>query len=173
VYSALSGTEGPPQHNLRAMFAAFPLDVGLTPDSRVFLLPVQQPRLVQVLAERAGQYEADIRWGHTLAGFDQRADGVTAHVTGPDGAYDLEASYLVGADGGTSTTRKSAGIGFPGMSSYDVVARLGFDVLPPDEWIDRVSGRLDIPAAVASRPFSSIGPNRASSPTVPSVAGRR
>jgi hypothetical protein len=38
-----------------------------------------------------------------------------------------------------------AGIDFPGMSSYDVVARLGFDVLPPDEWVDPVSGALDIP----------------------------
>jgi hypothetical protein len=42
-------------------------------------------------------------------------------------------------------TRKLAGIDFPGMSSYDLVARLGFDVLPPDEWIDPVSGSLDVP----------------------------
>jgi hypothetical protein len=42
-------------------------------------------------------------------------------------------------------TRKLAGIDFPGMSSYDLVARLGFDVLPPDEWIDPASGALDVP----------------------------
>src|SRR5262249_58385461 len=106
---------------------------------------VQQPKLVQVLAERAGKYSADIRWGHALTGLDQHADGVTVDVAGPDGAYRLKAKYLVGADGGTSTTRKLAGIDFPGMSSYDVVARLGFDVLPPAEWIDPVSGGLDIP----------------------------
>jgi 2-polyprenyl-6-methoxyphenol hydroxylase-like FAD-dependent oxidoreductase len=67
------------------------------------------------------------------------------HVTGPDGAYQLRAKYLIGADGGTSLTRKLAGIDFPGMSSYDLVARLGFDVLPPHEWIDPVSGALDVP----------------------------
>jgi 2-polyprenyl-6-methoxyphenol hydroxylase-like FAD-dependent oxidoreductase len=145
LYAGLAGTEGPPRLAPRANFAAFPLDLTLTADPQVFMLPVQQPKLVQVLAERAGEYDADIRWDHAMTGFDQHADGVTVHVTGPDGAYDLEAEYLVGADGGTSMTRKLAGIDFPGMSSHDVVVRLGFDVLPPDEWIDPVSGGLDVP----------------------------
>ena len=144
LYGALSGTEGPPRLNPRAMFAAFPLDLALTPDSQLFLLPVQQPRLLRVFAERAREHDVDIRWGHTLTGFDQH-DDVTVHVAGPDGPYELRTKYLVGADGGTSMTRKLAGIDFPGMSSYDLVARLGFDVLPPDEWIDPVSGGLDLP----------------------------
>ena len=145
LYGTLAGTEVPPRLIPRAMFAAFPLDLALTPDPQVFLLPVQQPRLVQVFAERAREHGTDIRWGHKLTGFDQHDDSVTVHVAGPDGPYELAANYLVGADGGTSTTRKLAGIDFPGMSSYDVVARLGFDVLPPDEWIDPVGGGLDIP----------------------------
>jgi 2-polyprenyl-6-methoxyphenol hydroxylase-like FAD-dependent oxidoreductase len=110
----------------------------------VFLLPVQQPRLVQVFAEHAQEHGAEIRWGHQLTGFDQGDDSVTVHASGPDGPYELTARYLVGADGGTSMTRKLAGIDFPGMSSYDLVARLGFDVLPPDEWMDPEGG-LDIP----------------------------
>ncbi len=145
LYSTLAGTDQPPQLNPRAMFAALPLDLTAVPDSQVFLLPVQQPRLVQVLAERASEYDVDIHWGHALTGFDQHADAVTVHVAGPDGPYDLRAKYLVGADGGTSMTRKLAGIDFPGMSSYDLVARMGFDVLPPQEWVDPVSGGLDIP----------------------------
>ena len=145
LYGVLAGTEGPPRRAPRAMFAAFPLDLALVPNPQVFMLPVQQPKLVQVLAERAGQYGADIRWGHALSNFDQDADGVTVRVGGPDGDYELMAKYLVGADGGSSTTRKLAGIDFPGMSSYDVVARMGFDVLPPDEWVDPVSGALDVP----------------------------
>ncbi len=145
LYSTLAGTAEPPQLNPRAMFAAFPLDLALVPNSQMFLLPVQQPRLVQVLAERASEYGVDIRWGQALAGFEQDDDGVTVHVAGPDGAYQVRTKYLVGADGGTSMTRKLAGIDFPGMSSYDIVARLGFHVLPPDEWIDPVSGGLDVP----------------------------
>jgi len=128
-----TGKAEPPQLNPRAMFAAFPLDLALVPNPQHFLLPVQQPRLVQVLADRAGQYDVDIRWGHALAGFDQDTDGVTVHITGPAGAYQLRANYLVGADGGTSPTRKLAGIDFPGMSSYDTVVRMAFDVLPPEE----------------------------------------
>ena len=145
LYGALAGTGGPPQRAPRTMFAAFPLDLSLVPNPQTFMLPVQQPKLVQALAERAGQYQADIRWGHGLTGFHQDADGVTVQVSGPDGDYELRANYLVGADGGTSTTRKLAGIGFSGMSSHDVVARMGFDVLPPAEWIDPVSGALDVP----------------------------
>ncbi|MEE6177340.1 FAD-dependent monooxygenase [Mycobacterium sp. 050134] len=145
LYGTLAETTEPPRLNPRAMFAAFPLDLTLVADPQVFLMPVQQPRLVQVLADRAAGHGADIRWGHAMTGFDQHADGITVHVAGPDGPYDLDAQYLVGADGGRSPTRKSAGIEFPGTSSHDVVARMGFDVLPPQDWVDSVSGVLEIP----------------------------
>ncbi len=144
LYGTLAGNDEPPRLNPRAMFAAFPLDLALAPDAQLFLLPIQQPRLVRVFAERAAGLGADIRWGHRMIGFDQHDDSVTVHVAGPDGPHRLRARYLVGADGGTSMTRKLAGIDFPGMSSYDLVARMGFDVLPPDEWID-ANGGLDIP----------------------------
>ncbi len=145
LYNTLAGTEGPPLRAPRAMFSAFPLDLSLVSDPQMFMLPIQQPKLVQVLAERAGQYRADIRWGHGLTGFEQDADGVAVQVSGPDGDYRLRAKYLVGADGGTSVTRKLAGIDFPGMTSHEVVARMGFDVLPPAEWVDPVTGALDVP----------------------------
>src|SRR6202012_4086096 len=58
LYSTLADTTESPQLAPRAMFAAFPLDLTLVPDPQVFLLPVQQPKLVQVLAERAGDYDA-------------------------------------------------------------------------------------------------------------------
>jgi 2-polyprenyl-6-methoxyphenol hydroxylase-like FAD-dependent oxidoreductase len=145
LYTEIAGMDGTPQPSPRAMFAAFPLDLALVPNPQLFMLPVQQPRLVQVLAERAEQHGADMRWGHALTGFQQDADSVTVRVSGPDGDHELTARYLIGADGGTSKTRKLAGIGFAGMSSNDVVARMGFDVLPPQEWVDPVSGALDVP----------------------------
>jgi 2-polyprenyl-6-methoxyphenol hydroxylase-like FAD-dependent oxidoreductase len=145
LYSVLAGTDEPPQPSPWAMFAALTLDLEGTTDTQNYMVAVQQPRLVQVLAERAGEYDVDIRWGHRLTGFDQHADGVTVHVDGPDGDYELAAKYLVGADGGTSQTRKLAGIDFPGMTSHDAVARMAFGVAPPDEWVDPVSGALDVP----------------------------
>ena len=84
LYNTLTSTTEPPRRNPRAMFAAFSLDLALVGNSQLFLLPIQQPRLVQGLAERAGEYDVDIRWGHALTGFDQNDDGVTVHVTGPD-----------------------------------------------------------------------------------------
>jgi 2-polyprenyl-6-methoxyphenol hydroxylase-like FAD-dependent oxidoreductase len=100
---------------------------------------------VQVLAGRAAAYHTDLRWGHALTGFEQHAEGVTVQVSGPDGQYQLTAAYLVGADGGTSTTRKLARIDFPGISSHDVIGRMAADVLPPDGWVDPETGALDIP----------------------------
>jgi 2-polyprenyl-6-methoxyphenol hydroxylase-like FAD-dependent oxidoreductase len=144
-YSVLAGTAEPPQPNPWAMFAAMTLDLTGVADSQAFMVAVQQPRLVQVLAERAREYGVDIRWGHRVTGFDQQPDSVTAHIEGPHGNYQLAAKYLVGADGGTSATRKLAGIDFPGMTSHDAVARMAFGVVPPDDWVDPVTGTLDIP----------------------------
>ena len=35
------------------------------------MLPVEQPRLVQILAQRVRDDGADLRWGHRLVGFDE------------------------------------------------------------------------------------------------------
>ncbi|MGC2566380.1 MAG: FAD-dependent monooxygenase, partial [Mycobacterium sp.] len=145
LYSVLAGTPDPPQPSPWAMFAAMALDLTGVPNPQHFMFPVQQPRLVQILAERVGDDGAELRWGHRLVGFDQHADRVVVHVDGPDGPYELPAKYLVGADGGTSQTRKLAGIDFPGMTSHDAVARMAFGVVPPDDWVDPVTGALDIP----------------------------
>ncbi len=149
LYGTLAGTTEPPKPASRYTFAGFPLELAGVPDSQLFVIPVQQQGLAEVFAQRAGEYDTDIRWGHTMTGFDQHEDAVTVHAEGPDGAYDLEARYLVGADGGHSKIRHLAGIEFPGMSSYDLVVRIGFNVLPPDEWLESVgeatgSGRLPL-----------------------------
>jgi 2-polyprenyl-6-methoxyphenol hydroxylase-like FAD-dependent oxidoreductase len=145
LYSVVTGTPDPPQPSPWAMFAAMALDLTAVPDPQHFMVPVQQPRLVQILAERVRANGAEIRFGHRLVGFDQHADGVVVHVDGPDGRYELPARYLIGADGGTSQTRKIAGLDFPGMTSHDAVARMAFGVAPPVDWVDPVTGALDIP----------------------------
>jgi len=139
LYSELAGTTEPPKPVSDWMFAGLPLDLAAVPDSQLFVVPVQQHGLVELLTKRAGEYDIEIRWGHALTGFDQDDDGVTLHVAGPDGAYDLRARYFIGADGGHSMTRHLAGIEFPGMSSYDLVVRIGFNVAPPEEWVAPIS----------------------------------
>ncbi|MUL46454.1 polyketide oxidase [Mycobacterium sp. CBMA293] len=153
LYSVLTGTSEPPKPAPRSMFAGFQLDLSSIQDSQLFVVPIQQQQLVEVLTHRAAGYGAAIRWGHTLTGFDQHADCVAVHVSGPNGVYQLTAEYLVGADGGTSTTRHLAGIDFPGMSSYDLVMRMGFNLAPPDDWIQSVGGAIDMPNLTALPPL--------------------
>src|SRR5271155_1559984 len=59
-YSVLAENDDPPQPLPWAMFAALALDPARTADTQNYMVAVQQPRLVQVLAERAAAYDVDI-----------------------------------------------------------------------------------------------------------------
>jgi len=60
----------------------------------------------------------DVKFSHTLLGYVDDADGVTATVELADGSQKtIRAKYLVGCDGGRSITRKSMGVSFDGQSS--------------------------------------------------------
>jgi acetyl-CoA/propionyl-CoA carboxylase carboxyl transferase subunit len=83
---------------------------------RDFTYAFPQWRTERLLADRAVALGADLRLGHRLTGFRQDGDGVVAEVTGPDGAYQLRADYLVGCDGAESLVRTLAGIGFQQIS---------------------------------------------------------
>jgi 3-(3-hydroxy-phenyl)propionate hydroxylase len=62
--------------------------------------------------------QVDVRFSHTLLGYTDDAAGVTATVELADGTQTtIRARYLVGCDGGRSTTRKSMGVSFEGQSS--------------------------------------------------------
>ncbi|WP_405740047.1 FAD-dependent monooxygenase [Streptomyces sp. NBC_01525] len=74
-------------------------------------LAIGQPDTERLLDARARELGAEIRRGCEVVGLRQDADGVTVETA--DGTC-LRARYLVGCDGGRSTVRKLAGIGFPG-----------------------------------------------------------
>ena len=52
-------------------------------------------------------------------------------MTSAQETYDLTASYIVGADGGRSTVRKTVGIGFPGNTA-PTVSRIAHVHLPDE-----------------------------------------
>jgi 3-(3-hydroxy-phenyl)propionate hydroxylase len=59
---------------------------------------------------------ATVEFSARLTGFTQDDDGVTAEIETGAGTRTLKGSYLIGADGGRSTVRKTLGIEFEGYT---------------------------------------------------------
>ena len=149
LFERLSGTAGPPRPASHFMFAAFPMPFGELADNPVYTLLVPQRRLEEVLAERAAELGVEIRRGVALVGLSASDEAVTVET---DGGATLRTRYLVGADGGHSTTRKLAGIGFPGITNDDTVSR-GAHVVVRDGFRDPATGGLAVPGFGVVPPF--------------------
>ena len=142
LYRRFTGSDEPPNQMYEWIFSGMRIPLYGMKDNPMYGLPIQQPRLVRLLHERARELGVDVRWGHELTGVAADAGGVTVSVSSPDGDYALEATYLVGADGGRSPVRKLSGIDFPGHTS-NTVARIAH-VRLPDE-IRSTTGGIDVP----------------------------
>jgi 2-polyprenyl-6-methoxyphenol hydroxylase-like FAD-dependent oxidoreductase len=148
----LGSPPGPPRPAPHFMFAAYPVPFGELPDNPVYTMLTPQRRVEEVLGERAAELGAEIRRGHELAGLSQTDDAVTVEIDGPDGRYQLRTRFLVGADGGHSTTRKLAGIGFPGVTNDYTISRAAH-VRIAAESIDPVTGGLVVAGYGVIPPF--------------------
>jgi 2-polyprenyl-6-methoxyphenol hydroxylase-like FAD-dependent oxidoreductase len=131
LYQKFNGDVNPPQPCYGWAFAGMSLSFLGVDDNPMYALLIPQPRLVRLLDERARELGVDVRWGHELATMSGRDDGVALSVRSPEGTYQLDAGWLVGADGGRSMVRKSAGIGFPGHTS-PIVSRIAHVHLPEE-----------------------------------------
>jgi 2-polyprenyl-6-methoxyphenol hydroxylase-like FAD-dependent oxidoreductase len=93
------------------------------------LLP--QGRFQGVLMERLrGREGVEVKIGSQVTGFSSKADSVTVHVQNSNGEEEeIEAAYLIGADGGHSIVRKSLGVEFEGetLDAQLVATDLHFD----------------------------------------------
>jgi 2-polyprenyl-6-methoxyphenol hydroxylase-like FAD-dependent oxidoreductase len=123
LYQEFGDDPNPPRPAYGWRFGGLDLNFLGVEDNPMYLLLLQQPRLVRLLEGRARELGVDVRWGHELAALTAGEDGVAVTVTCAEGTYRLEAAYLIGADGGRSAVRKSTGIGFPG-SIAPTVSRL-------------------------------------------------
>jgi 3-(3-hydroxy-phenyl)propionate hydroxylase len=79
---------------------------------------LQQYYVEEYLVDRALEYPEliDLRWKNAVSGVRQSADGVAVTVETPDGAYALEAEWLIAADGAKSTVRTLLGLPFEGRT---------------------------------------------------------
>jgi 2-polyprenyl-6-methoxyphenol hydroxylase-like FAD-dependent oxidoreductase len=129
----------------RLPFAAMvkaPLKFELMDTRHPYGLHCPQSHTEALLGERARELDVEIRRRHELVGLTQHDDGVELEVAGPDGVYQVRASYVAGCDGGRSTVRRLSGIEFPGKEPA-VSALIGYVTLNerdvPRRW-ERVPG---------------------------------
>jgi 2-polyprenyl-6-methoxyphenol hydroxylase-like FAD-dependent oxidoreductase len=94
-------------------FAGIVLDYSTLPSRFPYALNIMQAETEQVLEDIATELGAPVHWSTTVTGFRQDATGVDVIVDTPEGTATLRGSYLVACDGGRSTIRKLAGVGFP------------------------------------------------------------
>lgn len=97
-----------------AGFASVRLDISGFPTRHNYGLGLRQKHIERILADWVCELGVPIHYGIEVIGFTQDDDGVDIQLS--DGTM-LQASYLVGCDGGRSLIRKAAGIDFPGWDA--------------------------------------------------------
>tara|TARA_R110002072_G_scaffold19422_20_gene71960 strand:- start:11 stop:1234 length:1224 start_codon:yes stop_codon:yes gene_type:complete len=114
-----------------------------------FVVQCEQFKLAKIfLAKLRGEATATVLFDHDVTAIDHTPDGVTVTATTPDGEKTFEGDWLIGADGGRSVVRKSAGIAFEGFTwperflvlstPFDFQAERGMSfrnyIADPEEW---------------------------------------
>ncbi|MEW2547189.1 FAD-dependent monooxygenase [Streptomyces sp. NPDC047002] len=101
---------------------------------------VPQRELEELLAAHAGRLGVPVRRGVEVTGCEDTGDGVRVAT----GAGALDTGWLVGCDGGHSTVRRLAGIGFPGtgpeLSGYLALADLADPSVLAEGWVWSAEG---------------------------------
>jgi 2-polyprenyl-6-methoxyphenol hydroxylase-like FAD-dependent oxidoreductase len=127
------------------------------------LLSMDESDTERVLEERLVQLGGRIEQSTELTAFRIDGDRVVATVVGPDGEYQVETRFLVGADGAHSTVRRGAGIGFEGANYPERFLLVDMDIdweLPHDEahvWIGN-DGLVAVVPLPGARRFRVIVP---------------
>jgi 2-polyprenyl-6-methoxyphenol hydroxylase-like FAD-dependent oxidoreductase len=112
-------------------------EFGGVPSRHPYVLDVAQPDTEEVLAERAAELGVVVQRGVALTALTQDADGLAATLRSRDGDRTVRVGWVVGANGGHSTTRHLVGArlegGFHGqhfaMTDVDVESDLSTDTI--------------------------------------------
>jgi len=97
------------------------------------MVNLQQYYLEQYLVERAQQLPLlDLRWKHKVAQVDAREDGARLTIETAEGAYTLDADWLIVADGARSPIRRAMGLDIEGHVFQDrfLIADVVLDAEP-------------------------------------------
>ncbi|MFP8779494.1 FAD-dependent oxidoreductase [Hydrogenophaga sp. RWCD_12] len=112
----------------------------LVPDAghkRPGMINLQQYHLEEVLVHRATELGADLRWKYKVAGVQPLDDGARVSVETPDGNFEIDADWLIVADGARSNVRRQLGLDIEGhvfkdrFLIADVIMKADF---PAERW---------------------------------------
>lgn len=101
------------------------------------MINLQQYHLEEAMVARAQALGADLRWKHRVTQVQTLDDGVRLTVETPDGTFDIEADWLIVADGARSNVRRQLGLDIEGhvfkdrFLIADVVMKADF---PAERW---------------------------------------
>ncbi len=102
------------------------------------MINLQQYHIEEMLIDRCKATGLiDLRWKHKVTGLTQASDHARLTVETPDGAFDMEAQWLIACDGANSDIRRMVGAGFTGQIFQDrfliadVVMKADF---PTERW---------------------------------------
>ncbi|MDV6263944.1 FAD-dependent monooxygenase [Rhodococcoides yunnanense] len=123
-----AGQTGPLAH-----FSFIPLDMTGLPTRHPYALAVHQSRVEQILEERATELGVRLRWDSEVVDLHEDASGVDVQVATGQDCEQMRAGFIVGCDGGRSTVRKLAGIGFSGTPATltALMGDVSLDYPPP------------------------------------------
>lgn len=80
-----------------------------------FILMIPQSETEALLIQDLEEQGIRVERGQQLLNLVQDQDGVSAHVTAPDGTVaEIRSTFIIGADGSRSVVREAAGIGWDG-----------------------------------------------------------
>jgi 3-(3-hydroxy-phenyl)propionate hydroxylase len=112
----------------------------LVPDAghkRPGMINLQQYHLEEALVHRAETVGVDLRWKHKVVGVSPLDGGARVTLETPDGRFDIEADWLIVADGARSNVRRELGLDIDGhvfkdrFLIADVVMKADF---PAERW---------------------------------------
>jgi 3-(3-hydroxy-phenyl)propionate hydroxylase len=83
------------------------------------MINLQQYHLEEALIARARELGADLRFKHKVVAVQPQGDHVALKVETPDGTFDIEAQWLVAADGARSPIRRMLGLDIEGHVFQD------------------------------------------------------
>ncbi len=99
------------------LIAEFDLDLLADETPHPFRLHLEQHKLTPIQLDiLKAEGNAEVHFGHRVTGFTQDDDGVAVTVEDENGERVMQASWLIGADGGRSVVRKETGVEFEGFT---------------------------------------------------------